>query len=98
MTIKKNYDIPLKKISLPQYNEVAKYLKKIDLNKIYTNYGPLVQNLEMILANHFKTDPKKVIITSNGTTSLKTILTSIKNKKQSFEYLFKIYENLKILG
>jgi len=80
MTIKKNYDIPLKKISLPQYNEVAKYLKKIDLNKIYTNYGPLVQNLEMILANHFKTDPKKVIITSNGTTSLKTILTSIKNK------------------
>ena len=79
MTIKKNYDIPLKKISLPQYNEVAKYLKKIDLNKIYTNYGPLVQNLEMILANHFDIDPSKIVITTNGTTSLKTILTRIKN-------------------
>ena len=54
-----NYDIPLRKISLPKYNEVAKYLKKIDSNKIYTNYGPLVQNLEVILANHFDIDQVK---------------------------------------
>ena len=79
MTKKIDYDIPLRKISLPTYNEVAKYLKKIDHNKIYTNYGPLVQSLEMILANHFETDPSNVVITTNGTTSLKTILTRIKN-------------------
>ena len=29
-----DYDIPLRKISLPKYNEVEKYLKKIDSNKI----------------------------------------------------------------
>ena len=74
-----NYDIPLRKISLPKYNEVAKYLKKIDSNKTYTNYGPLVQNLEMMLANHFGTNPSNLVITTNGTTSLKTILTRIKN-------------------
>ncbi len=79
MAKKIDYDIPLRKISLPTYSEVAKYLKKIDHNKIYTNYGPLVQNLEMILANHFETDPSNVVITTNGTTSLKTILTRIKN-------------------
>lgn len=74
-----DYDIPLRKISLPKYNEVEKYLKRIDSNRIYTNYGPLVQNLEMILSNHFDIDPSQVVITTNGTTSLKTILTRIKN-------------------
>ena len=74
-----NYKIPLRKIKLPDHFELVKYLKKIDTNRTYSNYGPLVQNLEKCLAEKFKLDPQNVIITSNCTSGLQSILLRIKN-------------------
>ena len=75
-----NYKIPLRKIKLPDHFELVKYLKKIDTERTYSNYGPLVQILEKSLAEKFKTDPQNVIITCNCTSSLQSILLRIKNK------------------
>ena len=55
MTIKKDYDIPLRKISLPKFNEVAKYPKKLLSIKLTPIMDHWYQNLEMMLANHFGT-------------------------------------------
>ena len=60
-----DYDIPLRKISLPKYNEVAKYLKEIDSNKTYkfesdTDLNTLEEisnfSAESFVNNSFKND------------------------------------------
>ena len=74
------YEIPLRRIILPQYEDSVKFLKQIDTNGIYTNHGPLVQKLENSLAKKFNTNPQNIVITTNCTSSLQSILLNINNK------------------
>ena len=55
---------------LPKYSEVLGYLKVIDSNRIYSNFGPLVRSLEERYADYFDVDSPRVVCSSNATLAL----------------------------
>jgi dTDP-4-amino-4,6-dideoxygalactose transaminase len=52
---------------LPSEKQLRPYLKRIDSAKIYSNFGPLYDNLVDELAIYFDVSPKCVVIVSNAT-------------------------------
>jgi dTDP-4-amino-4,6-dideoxygalactose transaminase len=62
--------IPLLSPRLPTYDKIVPYLKKIDENRWYTNWGPLTKELEQRLASHFKVEKDQIIAVANGTEAL----------------------------
>ena len=49
--------IPLMRPRLPDAERLLPYLREIDANRWYTNFGPLEQRLTARLAAHFGVDP-----------------------------------------
>jgi dTDP-4-amino-4,6-dideoxygalactose transaminase len=63
-------NIPILIPSMPKYEELENYLKRIDENQIYSNFGPL--NIELLtrLAAYFDVDVNQLATASNATLGL----------------------------
>jgi dTDP-4-amino-4,6-dideoxygalactose transaminase len=66
-------DIPLMRAQLPDADALLPYLRRIDANRWYTNFGPLVRDLEQRLAGHFAGTVQAVSM-SSGTAALELAL------------------------
>lgn len=66
----KTDEIPVMRPRLPQYEQLAEYLKQIDENRTYTNYGPLQELLTTRLAEYFGVRHDQVLLLANGTLAL----------------------------
>ncbi len=62
--------IPVMRPKLPTAAQLTPYLEKIDLSRIYTNFGPLTLALEDRLAAHFSFPAATVVTVANGTLGL----------------------------
>jgi dTDP-4-amino-4,6-dideoxygalactose transaminase len=62
---------------MPTADAITPYLKQIDTNRWYTNYGALVQSLESLLLEKFFESKGELIPTSSGTTALEISLKSL---------------------
>ena len=59
--------IALMQPKLPSYEELAPYLKKIDESRMYSNFGPLNEELIARLANYFGVEESHVNTVANAT-------------------------------
>jgi dTDP-4-amino-4,6-dideoxygalactose transaminase len=73
--------IPLLIPKLPTFDKIVPYLKKIDENHWYTNWGPLTRELESKLAAHFKVAADHLVVVVNGTEALVLGLLSLERPK-----------------
>ena len=58
---------------LAKSNKILKFLREIEKNKIYSNFGPLYFKLKKKLENRFKYKNNEIILTSSGHSSLLAI-------------------------
>lgn len=61
---------------MPGAGAILPYLARIDANRMYSNFGPLVSELETRLAQRLGVDPACVVTTSNATVGLTLALRS----------------------
>lgn len=68
---------------LPKVEQILPYWQKIDENRWYTNFGPLVTDLENRLSQSFTAEPAQVHVVSmaNGTCALQIALEALKLRK-----------------
>ena len=59
--------IPVCKPKLPSYKEIIPYLKKIDNNRFYSNFGPLSNSLEERISQRLGYSKNVVALSSSGT-------------------------------
>jgi len=62
--------IPVMKPKLPTHQQTKKYIKRIEKTRTYSNYGPLVEELENRFANFFGVDKDLVVLCANATLAL----------------------------
>jgi dTDP-4-amino-4,6-dideoxygalactose transaminase len=62
---------------MPRAEALLPYLRRIDANRSYTNFGPLVAELEARLADRLGVDPDCVVTVSNATAGLTLALQSV---------------------
>lgn len=62
--------IPVMKPLLPPAERIGTYLRRIDESRIYSNYGPLNEELTGRLAACFNVDVENIVLVSNGTLAL----------------------------
>ena len=60
--------------SLPEFSEVEPFLRSIDLNRIYSNHGPLVKELESEYAKYFGIQPELLVAVGNATLALQGLV------------------------
>jgi len=80
--VKKN--ISLMRPLLPDYRYIEPYLKQIDKNRWYSNFGPLVREFETRLSNFFETEPDTVVTVSNGTAGITNTLRAMNLPKGNY--------------
>lgn len=68
--------IPLLRPQLPALEQLAPYLRQIDANRWYSNFGPLLGLLEERLAAHFGVERTGLALVANGTTALSAALSA----------------------
>lgn len=68
--------IPLMRPQLPDADALMPYLKEIDSNRWYSNFGPLERRFEARLAAHFGLGERQVVCVANGTQALSIALRS----------------------
>ena len=59
---------------LATYKQLEPYLKRIDVNHIYSNHGPLVREVEDSYANYFKIDAQLIVAVANATLALQALV------------------------
>src|ERR1035441_5082732 len=69
--------------TLPTAERLLPYLKAIDAQHWYTNYGPLLARFEVLLAEHFSIGPECVVTAVNGTSALTQILRALGVAKET---------------
>ena len=62
--------IPVMKPLLPDVKTISNYWRRIDDTRIYSNFGPLSEELTLRLAEYFHVDADNVLLVSNGTLAL----------------------------
>jgi dTDP-4-amino-4,6-dideoxygalactose transaminase len=76
--------IPLMRPLLPDFSLIEPYLKTIDENRWYSNFGPLVTSLEERLAEFFEITPGGVVSVSSGTSGLVNTLRAFDLPRSSY--------------
>lgn len=68
---------------MPKVEQILPYWQQIDENRWYTNFGPLVSELESRLSRSFSREPAQVHVVSmaNGTCALQIALEALKLRK-----------------
>jgi len=62
--------IPVFKPSLPTADQLLPYIRRIDASRIYTNFGPLYEELLRRLGNQFSCTSKSLVCASSGTSAI----------------------------
>jgi dTDP-4-amino-4,6-dideoxygalactose transaminase len=62
--------LPVMLPALPAVDAVARYLRAMDASRIYSNFGPLVTELERRYAERFNVPPEAVVACANATLGL----------------------------
>lgn len=65
---------------LAKSSKLLKYLREVEKNKIYSNFGPLYFNLKKKFENKFNYKNNQIIFTSNGHSSLLAITKYLRSK------------------
>jgi dTDP-4-amino-4,6-dideoxygalactose transaminase len=71
------HDVPVSRPRMPRAESLMPYLQRIDDRRTYSNFGPLVTELETRLAQRLGMDPDCVITVANGTAGLTLALQSV---------------------
>ena len=69
--------IPVARPLLPAAAAIRPYLERIDKTRIYSNFGPLTQELESRLARHFGLTPDCAVSAANATVALTATLAAL---------------------
>lgn len=69
--------LPVCQPSLPKADNILPYLRQIDENKWYTNFGPLLNEFLLRIANLFQIDRQHVMSGTNGTLLLELCLKAL---------------------
>ncbi len=69
--------IPIARPRMPKAEALLPYLERIDRNRTYSNFGPLVAELEARLARRLGVDPACVVTVSNATAGLTLALQAL---------------------
>lgn len=69
-----NMRFPVARPRLPTADSILPYLRQIDENQYYSNFGPLVGEVERRLADRYGVDPACVTTVSNATAGLTAAL------------------------
>jgi dTDP-4-amino-4,6-dideoxygalactose transaminase len=67
---KERVNVPVCRPKLPTFDQLEPYVRRIDANRIYTNHGPLVLELEGRLSCHFNASPSGLLCANTGTAAL----------------------------
>ena len=62
--------IPVCRPLLPDVDRLSPYLRRIDSNRVYSNWGPLVTEFQTRLASHFGRPDGSVVSAASGTAAL----------------------------
>src|SRR5262245_20475143 len=65
-----NQIVPVLRPQLPSAELVLKYMRRIDAARIYSNFGPLVLELERKMSNHLQLPVGTTTCASSGTSGL----------------------------
>jgi len=76
--------IPLMKPLLPNRRALEPYLAEIDVNRWYSNRGPLERRFEARLAEYFGVEPEQIICVSNGTQALSISLKAVARSSEGY--------------
>lgn len=68
--------LPVMRPRLPSAQQLLPYLERIDASRVYSNFGPLSDQLERRLAAHFGVPDHGVTMVANGTLALTLALTA----------------------
>lgn len=74
-------EYPVMTLRLPAYTAIEPYLKHIDANRWYSNFGPLAGSLGLRLADHFSTSAGSVCLMANATAGLTAALQEAGRRK-----------------
>lgn len=69
--------IPVARPHLPSCDALTKYLKLIDENRWYSNFGPLYRLFMERLSDHFEIKPSNIVGVANATAALTTVILAI---------------------
>lgn len=70
-------DIPVSRPRMPRADALIPYLQRIDDRRTYSNFGPLVSELEARLAERLGVDPACLVTVANGTAGLTLALQAV---------------------
>lgn len=73
--------IPVLKPKLPETSAIFPYLQRIDANRWYGNFGPLVLEFEARVAQQFKAQADNIIMVANGTLGLTVALQAMEAQR-----------------
>lgn len=76
--------IPVMRPQLPRVDELTPYLKRIDDSRIYSNYGPLYEELSARLAEYFGVPHDQILIVTNGTLALEGSIRTAETTQNSW--------------
>lgn len=69
---------------LPTAETILPYLKRIDTNRWYTNFGPLERELRVRLAKHFDISAEQIVTASNATSGMIAVLRALGVPRDSY--------------
>lgn len=75
--------IPVMRPQLPTAEELLPYLRRIDEARYYTNFGPLLRELEARLADFYSLSPNRLALAANGTVALSAALLAVGAKPRT---------------
>jgi dTDP-4-amino-4,6-dideoxygalactose transaminase len=76
--------IELMRPLLPKAEAILPYLRQIDQNRWYSNFGPLEREFRSRTAKYFSLPEEAVLPCSNATSGLTSVLNAMNRPKQSF--------------
>jgi len=74
--------IPVIRTKLPRAQNLLPYLEMIDNSHIYSNYGPLVEELTHRLADYLGLEPDSVVLLSNATVAIEGAIINSTNQEK----------------
>lgn len=74
--------IPILVPAVPQFEFLKPYLSRIDQSRVYSNFGPLNNELVVRLSNYLKIDCKKIVTVSNATLGIQGAIMTIPGYKE----------------
>lgn len=69
---------------LPEAKHILPYLERIDKSRWYSNFGPLVRELQDRFAGIFKLDSESIVTTSSATAGLTSVLRALGRPRDSY--------------